>query len=52
MQSFTVVCAKFHTILCKNISTVNSSFKIGVEIFSTKSYAHEKFGPREFKTIF
>jgi len=25
MQSFTVLCARLHTILCKKIATVNSS---------------------------
>jgi len=30
MQSFAVLCAKFHTILCKKIATVNSSLKIDI----------------------
>jgi len=28
MQTFAVSCAKFHTILCKKIATVNNSPKM------------------------
>jgi len=28
MQSFTVLCGKFYTILCKKIAIVNSGLKI------------------------
>jgi len=54
MQSFTVLCAKFHTVLCKEIATVNSSRKLilNYKIFSTKLHSHEMFGSREFKNIF
>jgi len=47
MQPFTVLCAKFHTILCKKISTVNTSPRV----FSTNLHAHEMHGAREFRTI-
>jgi len=30
MQSFTVLCAKLHTILCKNIANVNTSLEIDI----------------------
>jgi len=34
MQSFTDLCAKFHTILCKNIATVNSILKNNIYLQS------------------
>jgi len=56
MQSFTVLCDKLHTILCKKIATINSNLKIDIncKVFSTKLYAHKMFGSRsrEFRTIF
>jgi len=30
MQSFIVLCAKFHKILCKEIATVTTSLKIDI----------------------
>jgi len=50
MESFTVLCAKLHTIVCKKIATVNT-WK-NYQVFSTKLYAHEMFRPPEFRTIF
>jgi len=54
MQSFTVLCAKFHTILSKKIATINSSLKMIFiyKVFFTKLYVHEMFRLRKFTTIF
>jgi len=30
MESFTVLCTKFYTILCKKIATVNTSIEIDI----------------------
>jgi len=34
MQSFTILCAKFHTILCKKIAVVNSTLKTGIYLIA------------------
>jgi len=57
MQSFTDLCAKFHTILCKKIAIVNLSIVVlksicNYKAFSAKLHAHEMFGSREFITVF
>jgi len=54
MQSLAVLCAKFHTTFWKKIATVTRSLKfdINYKVFSTKLYAKEIFGSREFITIF
>jgi len=54
MQSFAGLCPKFHTVLCKKISTVDTCLEIDIncKVFSTKLYAHEMFGSREFRSTF
>jgi len=53
MQSFTVLCAKFHTILCKKLlwSIVVLKLMFNYKVFSKKLHAKEMFGLREFRTI-
>jgi len=54
MQPFIFLCAKFHTILRKKLllSIVVLKCIFNYRAFSTKLYAHEMFGSREFITIF
>ena len=55
MQSFTLLCAKFHTYnfvqencYCQLIVVLKFIFTC--EVFSAKLYAHEMFGSLEFET--
>jgi len=54
MQLFTVLCAKFHTILRKKLLLSQIVLKLifNYKVFSKKFYAYEMFGSREFRTIF
>jgi len=53
MPSFTVLCAKFHKILCKKflLSIVVKKLIFNSQAFSTKFHAHKMFGSREFRNI-
>jgi len=55
MQSFTVLCAEFHTILCTKIATVKSSIQIDLLImkYLPQNYMLMKhLGREDFRTIF
>jgi len=52
MQSFIVLCAKFHKLCAKKSTAVVKKFMSNSKVFSTNLHANEMSGLREFRTIF
>jgi len=54
MQSFAVLCAKFHTILCKKIAIANSSLKNDIYLWRIfhKTICSRNVWVARFRTIF